>query len=182
MRSASALVITGAHLKSMSAMPMPATIVPISLLRSAWSHLTESLPSRLYGVSKSNLPFASTPISAPLAPASLVAPGPTAPTSAVIPALLRNDLRSSPACCAMCVLLGVSRHFQDKYDLERANPTPAHALAGIFWRYHARASPHERGPNDALHVAHACVRRHCPRDPAGPVGQHAAAKPGKTGH
>src|SRR5438094_305882 len=100
MRSCSALVIDGAHLKSMSAMPMPAVIVPISgYCASAASHFVESVPSRLYGVSKSNfVASANGPAPATTAPAARATPAndvpdPTAPASAVIPVVLRNALR-----------------------------------------------------------------------------------------
>src|SRR5947207_11451193 len=101
--------MAGAQRKSMSAMPIPATMVPISFCRSAWSHLTESVPSRLYGVSKSNLPLASASPSAAAAagPLRREIPEPTAPARVVNPAPRRNDLRLRPVG-GMAVLL--TRH------------------------------------------------------------------------
>src|SRR3954468_5042656 len=60
---------------------------------------------RLYGVSKSNLVVSAAGTSAAPAAAANELPGATAPTSAVNPAFLRNDLRFSPSFCDMRMLL-----------------------------------------------------------------------------
>src|SRR5262245_15736905 len=85
----------------MSAMPMPA-MIPLSMLlvRIAASHFVESVPRRLYGVSKSNLPFDA---ASAATGRNAVLPL-TAPANAVNPALRRKDRRFSPLICAMHVL------------------------------------------------------------------------------
>src|SRR5258706_7910106 len=60
---------------------------------------------RLYGVSKSNLVESGAGARAAPAAAASELPGVTAPTSAVSPAFLRNDLRFSPSFCDMRMLL-----------------------------------------------------------------------------
>src|SRR4249919_2914266 len=69
------------------------------------SHFVKSVPMRLYGVSKSNLVASAAGTSAAPAAAASELPGVTAPTSAVNPAFLRNDLRFSPSFCDMRMLL-----------------------------------------------------------------------------
>ena len=69
----------------MSAMPMPTCTESLPNTRICWSYLTELVPNRLYGVSKSYLPPArAAPPTA--AAATDGAPPPTAPSSAVMPA------------------------------------------------------------------------------------------------
>src|SRR5438874_703671 len=105
MRSMSALVIDGAARKSMSAMPMPTWTLSLPYVRFGESYLVESVPNRLYGVSKSYLPsIGSVHRADPAAAAASGVPEPTAPATAVMLTLRRNDLRFSPSCCDMRVL------------------------------------------------------------------------------
>src|SRR5882762_567864 len=133
---------------------------------------------RLYGVSKSYLPFgvSKTPLT-PAAPVSVAALGPTAPTSAVIPAFLRNDLRLKPACCDMlCSLVFVIASDTDRNRLILHPPTSKVESFGSIMR--AIALSHE-GRNHALHLARACVRRRRSHSSSRPVRQQPAIPHGK---
>src|SRR5262245_45717484 len=88
----------GAALKSMSAMPMPATSFLTPYCAIGRSHLEQSVPTRLYGVSKSNGPLAARAVAAAAASGVF---DETAPATAVSPAFFRNALRFRPMICAM---------------------------------------------------------------------------------
>src|SRR4249919_4321467 len=85
------------------------------------SHFVKSVPMRLYGVSKSNLVESAAGTSAAPAAAISELPGETAPTSAVNPAFLRNDLRFSPSFCDMRMLL-VWLHLRLPSNVEILHP------------------------------------------------------------
>ena len=83
--------MTGAQRKSMSATPMPATILLIFSSRMGWSQCTLSVPRRLSGVSKSNLPGGE---AAAASGTMFAKSGASANTLVPIPLFLRNDRRS----------------------------------------------------------------------------------------
>src|ERR1700728_1200285 len=91
-----AALIAGAHLKSMSAIPMPATRWSTFSVRRPPSHFTLSWPTRLAILSKSYLPPADSSAATAAPDESAVAKGPRASTPPPKPAFLRNDLRSCP--------------------------------------------------------------------------------------
>src|SRR5713226_2047806 len=164
MRSTRALVIAGATLKSMSATPIPTAMVSLPKIPICLSHLTQSVPTRLGTVSKSNLPSNGS-YGAPAAAIAVSALVPTAPTSAVIPAFFRNALRLSPAVCDMDVLprLSVSEQpFQHRFPLaarEWQHPTPVATGCGQIFR--SAGSPPEslavRGASLASHRGRQCA-------------------------
>src|SRR4051812_16987328 len=114
----------------MSAMPMPTCTLSLPNTRICWSYLTLSVPNRLYGVSKSNLPVLAA-IAADAATLATELPPPTAPASAVRPAFFRNDRRPNPSCCAMRLLRHECRDYRIR-ERKHANTTPGLEARYIF--------------------------------------------------